>query len=144
MGYFFHVPVNYLAVLICGIASMVLGFLWYGPLFGKVWMSLVGLTPQKIAKEKSSMPQTYFLMFIASLVTAYVLFHFIWYATRANYTLFISIKTALWGWIGLVFPISLTKFLFSPDKKPAKLLFIETGYHLVALVVMATIFYFFK
>ncbi len=30
--------INLLAVVVCAIASMVLGMLWYGPLFGKKWM----------------------------------------------------------------------------------------------------------
>ncbi len=144
MGNFFLVPVNYLAVLVCGISNMVIGFLWYGPLFGKTWEKLVGFTPEKLIKAKKSMGQTYFIMFITSLVTAYTLFHFIWYAAPGSLTLFISIKTTLWAWIGLVMAVSLTKHLFSPDKKPISLLFIETGYHLVSLIMMGVIFYIFK
>jgi len=83
-------------------------------------------------------------MFITSLITAYVLFHFIWYAAPGSFTLFISVKTALWAWIGLVGPISLTKHLFSPDKKPINLLLIETGHHLVSLMMMGVVFYMFK
>lgn len=38
------VPVNYLAILVAAVLSMVLGFLWYGPLFGKEWTKLMGVT----------------------------------------------------------------------------------------------------
>ncbi|MDO8488446.1 MAG: DUF1761 family protein [bacterium] len=37
------VPVNYLAILAAAVLSMVLGFLWFGPLFGQTWMKLMGL-----------------------------------------------------------------------------------------------------
>ena len=141
MGNFFLVPINFFAVLICGVLNMIIGFLWYGPLFGKKWEKLIGFTPEKRAKAKEGMKKTYFAMFISSLVTAYTLFHFIWYAAPGSATLFISVKTALWAWIGIVIPISLTKHLFSPDKKPVSLLFIETGYHLASLIMMALIFY---
>lgn len=141
MGNFFQVPINYFAVLLCGISNMAIGFLWYGPLFGKEWMSLVGFTPEKMAKAKNSMSQTYAAMFISSLVMAYVLAHFVWYAAPGSLTLFISIKTALWAWIGFVGPVSMTKFLFSPERKPIKLLFIETAYHLASLIMMGVIFY---
>ena len=141
MGNFFLVPVNYLAVLLGGVINMALGYLWYGPLYGKEWVRLTGITPQQRAHNKETMTQRYTLMFLASLVTAYVLFHFIWYAAPGAYTFFIAVKTALWAWVGLVFPISLTKFLFSADNKPAKLLCIETGYHLVGLILMAAVFY---
>ncbi len=143
-GNFFQVPVNYFAVLLCAIASMVIGFLWYGPLFGKQWMKLVGMTAQHMAKAKKDMPQTYTIMFISSLVMAYVLFHFIWYAAPGNYTLLISVKTAIWAWLGFVATVSLTKFLFSPERKSVKLLFIETGFHLVTLIAMGIIFYLLK
>jgi hypothetical protein len=140
LGNFFQVPVNYFAVLLCGISNMIIGYLWYGPFFGKQWMKLVGLTPEKQAKAKKDMPQTYTIMFIASLIMAYILFHFIWYAAPGSYTLFIAVKTALWAWIGFVATVSLTKFLFTPDRKPLKLLFIETGYQLAALIAMGIIF----
>ena len=144
MGNFFQVPVNYLAVLLCGISNIVIGMIWYGPFFGKEWEKLVGLTKEKKELAKKNMPQTYFLMFLSSLVTAYALFHFIWYAAPGSLTLFISIKTAMWGFVGLVLPISLEKYLFSPDQKPIRLLSIEVGYHLVSLLMMGVIFYLFR
>ena len=144
LGHFWLVPVNYLAVLVCGIAAMVVGYLWYGPLFGKDWEKLVGLTAEKKAKAKKVMAQTYSVMFVTSLIMAYVLFHVIWYAAPGSYTLFIAIKVAVMAWLGFVVTVSLTKYLFTPDRKPIKLLCIETGYQLVSLIVMATIFYIFK
>lgn len=144
LGNFFQVPVNYFAVLLCGISSMIIGFLWYGPLFGKEWMKLAGFTPEKMDQAKKSMTQSYTLMFLSSLVMAWILFHFIWYAAPGSYTLFISMKVAIYAWIGFVATVSFTKFLFTPDKKPIKLLFIETGYHLVSLIAMGLIFYLLK
>ena len=144
LGNFFQVPVNYLAVLLCGISSMLIGFLWYGPLFGKEWMKLVGLTAEKQEKAKKTMQSTYTAMFIASLVMAWILFHFIWYAAPGSFTLFISIKVAIYAWIGFVATVSYTKFLFSPERKPVKLLFIETGYQLASLIAMGIIFYLLK
>lgn len=36
--------VSLLATLLATVLSFVLGGLWYGPLFGKTWMRLVGMT----------------------------------------------------------------------------------------------------
>lgn len=144
LGVFFQVPVNYFAVLLCGISSMAIGFLWYGPLFGKEWMKLVGLTAEKQEKAKKTMQSTYTAMFISSLVMAWILFHFIWYAAPGSYTLFISIKVAIYAWIGFVATASFTKFLFSPDRKPVQPLLIEIGYQLASLIAMGTIFYLLK
>ena len=45
--------VNYLAVLVAAIVSMVIGGLWYSPLlFGNVWMKLSGITQKDVEKAK--------------------------------------------------------------------------------------------
>lgn len=136
----FNVPVNYLAVLVSGIASMIIGFVWYGPLFGKQWMKLVGMTNEKMEKtKKEGMQKAYFLSFVSSLVMAYVLAHFIWFSAPGSTTVTIGIKTAIWSWIGLVAPVILTGYLFATDKKPWSLLVLDSGYFLVNLLAMGII-----
>ncbi len=64
------VHVNYLAVLISAVASMIIGSIWYGPLFGKMYMQIMGmdkLSPEEQTAMKKSMGVSYFLQFIASL-----------------------------------------------------------------------------
>jgi len=61
--------VNWIAVLLGGVLSMVLGFLWYGPLFGKLWLRTIG----KKEDELKSSAGMYILAFVAALATAYVL-----------------------------------------------------------------------
>ena len=71
-----EVPINYYAVLVCGISNMVLGYLWYGALFGKQWMALSGITPEKIEAAKSKgMAKGYLLSFVGALLMAFVLAH---------------------------------------------------------------------
>ncbi len=41
------VDINYGAVLVAAIIEIVLGFLWYGPFFGKMWMKSIGVTEGK-------------------------------------------------------------------------------------------------
>ncbi len=45
-----EVDINVLAVVVATIAHQVLGFLWYGPLFGKLWLREVGKTREEIAQ----------------------------------------------------------------------------------------------
>lgn len=40
--------VNWLAVFVAAISAFVLGGIWYGPLFGKKWQTLVGLTDEQM------------------------------------------------------------------------------------------------
>lgn len=39
---------NYLVVLAAAVASIALGMVWYGLLFGKVWMRLSGFIPKSM------------------------------------------------------------------------------------------------
>ena len=64
--------VNLLAVLVAGIVPMLIGSLWYGPLFGKRWMALMEMTADEI-QEGFNPVKTYGVSFLLSLVTAFVL-----------------------------------------------------------------------
>lgn len=46
-----HIPGILLAIL----ATYIIGFAWHGPLFGKTWMALNGLTPPAKDERKFSM-----------------------------------------------------------------------------------------
>lgn len=62
--------VNYLAVVGSLIAYTILGMLWYGPLFGKPWMKLVGKDTMDMnspENKKSAM-----IGYISSLVSGFV------------------------------------------------------------------------
>lgn len=43
--------IDWLGVLIAVVAAQILGFLWYGPLFGKQWMAALGTTQEEIQQE---------------------------------------------------------------------------------------------
>ena len=47
--------VNLLAVLVAGIVPMIVGFLWYGQLFGKRWLELMETTAEEIQKKLQSL-----------------------------------------------------------------------------------------
>ncbi|MBI2617713.1 DUF1761 domain-containing protein [Candidatus Gottesmanbacteria bacterium] len=135
----FLVPINYVAILLCGVAAMVVGFVWYGPLFGKEWMGLVGMTKEKMEKAKADMTKTYGLSFLSSLIMAYALAHFVWFTAPGSVDLTVGVKTALWAWVGFVATTAVSGYLYSPEKKPMKLFVIDTGYYLATLLVMGVI-----
>src|SRR4051794_41984396 len=69
--------VNLWAVLVCAVATMVVGFVWYSPaLFANPWMKLMGYDPNdkaKIAEMQKSAGPSYALSMVASILTAFVL-----------------------------------------------------------------------
>lgn len=100
--------VNLWAVLVAAIASMVIGSIWYGPLFGKRFMHEMGMdtwSKEKREAEMKGMTWTYLAQFIASLVTFYVLSGLI--SGFGHTTASGGLMTAFIMWIGFVVPIKL-------------------------------------
>lgn len=133
----FNVQVNWFAILASGIAYMVIGFLWYGPLFSKPWMKLVGLTKKDIEKsaKEGGMPKTYAASFISALVTAYVTSVLIAMLNVVDVGSAVALGVILW--LGYVAATYATQVLY--EFKPFKLYLINIGYYLVTLVVTAII-----
>ncbi len=127
--------VNWLAILVSAISAMVWGYLWYGPLFGKPWMKLVGLSKADINKDKANMPKNYGMMFVGALVTSYVLDVTIGMSPMRDLSTGLTI--ALWLWLGFVAAVRLSDVIF--NKKPWNLYFIEVGYYLAFLLTAGAI-----
>jgi len=99
---------NYLAVVASAVASMVVGSIWYGPLFRKTFMKAMGMdkwSPEKQAEEKKKMGKLYAIQLVASLVMFYVLAVFV--DKTGSFGVEGGIVTALWTWIGFVIPVQL-------------------------------------
>jgi hypothetical protein len=129
------VMINYWAVLGAAVASMVIGMLWYGPLFGKQWMKMMGFTPKSIKKMKLTPKAAMTMGFIGTLVTAYVLSNFV--DVLGIITFGGAAQFAFWAWLGLVAPIELGTFLW--EGKDFKLFVLNAAYWLVNLIVMSGI-----
>lgn len=132
------IETNWLAVFLAAASSMVIGYFWYGPLFGKVWMKLVGITKEDIEKDSKNMPKNYSMMFASALVTAYVLDFTIRMGESIMPVSPLSgITAAFWVWLGFIAAVRLSDVIF--NKKPWKLYGIEVGYYFVFLMVSGVI-----
>lgn len=131
--------INFVAVFVAAIATMVLGFLWYSPiLFATPWMRLMGYDPNdkaKLAEMQKGAGKIYGISFIASLVSAIVLAKIIDIAS-VN-TILYGMKIGFAVWLGFAATVQLTGALFS--KQPIKLFLINTGYQLVCYLAMGAI-----
>jgi hypothetical protein len=52
---------NYIAVVVTTIAGFLLGWLWYGMLFGKLWMAEMKITPDKMEECRKKGMAFYFV-----------------------------------------------------------------------------------
>lgn len=136
------VAVNYWAILACGAASMALGVLWYGPVFGTQWRALMGFTQAQLEaaqKDQGQMYQNYAIMFVGAMVMAFVLSRGIAFgnAYLGSSGTGSALISAFWFWVGFVAPITMGPVLW--EKKPWMLWVLNAGYYLVLMLVMAVI-----
>ncbi|MBI2038048.1 MAG: DUF1761 domain-containing protein [Candidatus Magasanikbacteria bacterium] len=109
--------VNYLAVLAAAVASMLIGSIWYGPLFGKKFMAAMGMdkwTPEQQAAMKKKMWMSYVGQFIASTVMFYVLAGIIVGFAQVGWA-----KGAMSGlimWLGFVLPVKVGDVAWGGNK----------------------------
>lgn len=130
--------INYTAVLVAGLIPMVMGFIWYGPLFGKPWMQMVGMTPKMMEEaKKKGMGKKYTLMFFGALVMSYVLAQIVDYSFSATITEGMSV--GFWVWLGFVATTMLSSSLFAVKSKPVALFALDSGYYLVCLMLMGAL-----
>lgn len=135
--------INYFAVLVAAVSSMVLGGRWYGPLFGKLWMRGMGWNTNDkefMDKMKKSMGSSYFQQFIGSLLTAFVFAHVLWAFAKALPDMTgvsAGLQGGLWMWLGFILPIKYAEKLWGGKK--LKYLSVDLGYYLVLLLVMGLI-----
>lgn len=135
-----EVDVNYTAVVLAGISSMVVGMVWYArPVFGNAWLQLTGLDENKIKSGSGSNPLTYVSVFIASLITAYVLAHVAFLSNQYfdNTFLQAALGSAFWLWAGFTAARILTHDLFENRRK--KLTLINITHELVTILAMGAI-----
>lgn len=125
--------INIWAILLSAVASMIIGSIWYGPLFGKLYMKESGMT--KLSKKeqeamKKKMGFTYALQFLASILMFYVL------ALLIGVLPLTSIVTALIVWMGFIVPIKLGDALWGGKMT---LFWLGTGNMLLTLIAGALI-----
>ena len=134
------VPVNYIAVLVAAVVNIVLGFLWYGPLFGKPWMAMMGFTKESMDQaKKKGMAKNYALMALGSLVMSYVLAHSFVFASTYTATTGVvgGLMVGFWSWLGFIAPVTMGTVLW--EGKSWKLWILNSGYYFVGLLIMGVI-----
>ncbi len=140
-----EIVINYWAVLLCGVASFIFGFVWYGPLFGKQYMRMQGVSPEEAAQfmkdsaKRRVMMRNYALTFVLALVTALGLDHSLIFASSyLNVSgVYAGVMAGFWIWLSFVVPATTNLVFF--DKKKWDWWFLVNGYYLIQLILMGTL-----
>jgi hypothetical protein len=134
-----QIHLNYLAILASMAAYFVLGFLWYGPIFGKTWLAEMK-KPSDCKPEPGAMRKSFTLMIIGSFLTMFVLSCTVlvwrpsfWNVGEDGPNAAYGFFAAIFSWIGFYVPVLLGQVGW--EGKSWKLFFINAGYYLVGLQI---------
>lgn len=128
--------VNYVAILVAAVASMVFGALWYS-IFTKTWVKLMGLTDAQLKEmKKKGVAKSYFLYFLSLIVMAYVLKHVLIFAD-AETVIVDGLLASVWMWLGFIATVTLGGVLW--EGKSFKLYLFNNVHNLLSLLVMGAI-----
>lgn len=115
--------VNWVAVAVSMVAAVGIGFLWYGPLFGKMWMKESGI---HMPDKTPNMTKPIVISLVGALFLAYVM------SVKGA-----GLENAFWYWLGFVAPVMLSFVAW--EGKSWKLFAIQGGYWLVTLLVSGVV-----
>jgi hypothetical protein len=133
--------INITAVLAAVVVNFILGFLWYTPLFGKIWGKEMGYDTNMKPDRKVIVKGMAFMV-IGNFLFAWVL---AWTMAGWQYIpgakemgpLVNALNSAFFLWLGFYFPGHLGATVW--EKKSWKLFAINGGYNLASLLVVALI-----
>lgn len=129
--------INYWAVLLATLSSMVVGSVWYTPkVFGNYWMKQANITPSGSTKDAI---RPILLTLIVSFITAWVLAgatYLSWDFYGGSFLLN-ALLTGVILWAGFTAARFITHDAF--DGRPAGLTVLNVAHELVTIVIMALI-----
>jgi hypothetical protein len=124
--------INIWAMLVCGVASMVIGSIWYSPfLFGKRWQREVGLSDEKI--KSANMPVIFISTFLLTVIMS------------VNMALFFGGQVGfsdglLYGFItGLFWVSAALGVIYLYERKSFMLWIINGGYQIIMFTLIGGI-----
>ncbi len=128
---------NYVSVLVVAVVGFVLGWLWYGVLFGKAWMTEMKITPEMVqeAKAKGGMGGDFAKSFLFTLLGTFGLAVILHAHGVPNW----KHGAAVGLFIGLLVPVM--RYLNSAvwEKKTCKLQAINAGHEVVLFTLQGAI-----
>lgn len=132
---------NITLILAVTLLNFILGMVWYGPLFGKAWAKILGVSIPTAPEEKEAMRKKMIspmiLTFIGTFLTNIVL-----YISVSVGDILAGVVFAAIFWLGFIVPSVANGIIW--DKMSKKTMFhkflIQAGFSLVSFVVAAIVF----
>lgn len=133
-----NIELNWIAIILAALSTMVVGSLWYGPLFGKVWKKLAKVkTDPDFNNSKAAV--LYTTAFVGSFITAVVMAMsaFVAHHFFGGDFLWVTVVTTVILWLG--FTATRINMHDSFEGRPMQLTALTNIHELVTMLIMATI-----
>lgn len=138
-----EISVNYLAIIVCVVVAMPIGFLWFGPVFGKPWARHMGMEDME-QPGGAQMAKSMGLFALGNFLIALVLAHSIeaWQPSTWNYgpdgsPAGYALNAGIWTWIGFFVPLQIGRVAW--EQKKWGLVLINSSFDLVRLLAFGFI-----
>ncbi len=125
--------VSLAATVLATLLGLVLGALWYGPLFGVRWMAEVGMTAEESRKDFRP-ARTYGATFVLGFVAAYVFGLYVGPNPGRAFSIVAGAAAGL-CWVATSLA---TNYLF--ERRSITLIAINGGYHVVRFALIGLVF----
>lgn len=122
---------HWIAIIVAAISSFLIGGIWYGPLFGRGWMSEFGFTEEDL--KKRSVAKVFGLSLLLAFIAAFILALFIGKTADVTYGALAGFFAGF-GWVATYLGI-----LYLFEMRSLKAYLINAGYCVVSLTIMGTI-----
>lgn len=132
-----EVDVNWLAVVLAGLSSLVVGSIFYAkPVFGNLWIKLAKMDEKKMA---NNWMRPMVIATLVSFLMAFVIAH-VAAISRPFYEvseLSAALTTAFWLWIGISLVTVVVHDVF--EMRPAKLTFLTISNQFFTMMAMGLV-----
>lgn len=114
-----NLPLNNTAIIVAALSAFVIGFLWHGPLFGKLWMKLAGIkepSKEEMEAARKTMWKPMLANLLINIMIAYTLSLFYYLVSHSPF-IYIGgivggIQCAIILWLGIIIPITLVEVIW--------------------------------
>jgi hypothetical protein len=126
------VSIDWVGIIVAVVVAMVVGGLWYGPVFGKNWMGYVGKTREELRAQGG---MGYLFAIVGSLVLAFVMTYVTQWADAIGFGEGLLVGIVMWA--GFVLSTLVTGSVF--EGRPWGLIMLNSGNSLVTFMLVGGI-----